>query len=62
MVDGLAGGSLTCAECGATADADAAGWRAHLVDPTDEGEPLEVVVLSARTAPSSSSARPETIV
>jgi hypothetical protein len=32
-------------ECGETADADAAGWRAYLVDLRDEGEPLEVVVL-----------------
>jgi hypothetical protein len=28
-----------------TADADAVGWRAYLVDLRDEGEPLVVVVL-----------------
>jgi hypothetical protein len=30
---------------GATADGEAAGWRAFLVGLRDEGEPLEVVVL-----------------
>jgi hypothetical protein len=32
-------------ECGATADDEAHGWRAYLVDLRDEDEPLEVVVL-----------------
>jgi hypothetical protein len=32
-------------ERGATADDDALGWRAYLVDMRDKGEPLEVVVL-----------------
>jgi hypothetical protein len=39
-----------CVECGATADADATGWRAYLVDLKDEGEPLEVVVFCASCA------------
>jgi hypothetical protein len=37
--------ALVCVECGATADAEATGWRAYLVDLRDEGEPLAVVVL-----------------
>jgi hypothetical protein len=37
-------------ECGATADADATGWRAYLVDLRGEGEPLEVVVLCPECA------------
>jgi hypothetical protein len=37
-------------ECGATADADAAEWRAYLVDLRGEGKPLELVVLCPECA------------
>jgi hypothetical protein len=45
LLDRVAGEGLTCVECGSTADDDAHGWRAYLVDLKDDGEPLEVVFL-----------------
>jgi hypothetical protein len=53
----MAGEGLTCVECGATADDDAHGWRAYLVDLRDEDEPLEVVVLCAECAERESGGR-----
>jgi hypothetical protein len=41
---------MPCVERGTTADADAAGWCAYLVDLRGEGEPLEVVVLCPECA------------
>jgi hypothetical protein len=38
------GSAPTCAERGATADADADGWRAYIAFLEEHGEPPEVVV------------------